>query len=494
MTTRSLLSLRVFLLAALGCADPATGPDGEVPDDTGMPADTGETGDTGLVEVACAEPQSLLLPSGDPSGYEACADGSINRVSSADFDINSGYDLCRGDEADLRCDADSDCDQGENGRCASLLIEWDSGGDPEYCGCIYPCKNDDDCDVGQACNPPDLGEGSEPYPICLGAECQTGDDCESGECGFTTYNSGCGWDNQHNCRDDRDTCRDDEDCVGNDSGEQCGADGDGDRLHCLSGDCDIGRPLFVDGQSRTAGAVSRTDWAFGAAGATTDAWEAVFANLAISKLSPSERGRLAARWRNIAALEHASVGSFARFTLQLLALGAPPELLAGAQAAAADEVRHAQIAYGLASAYAGATIGPGPMALGDAMPALDAEGVMRALIDEACVGETLGAAEARDEAETLAAGPLRDVLLGIAEDESRHAALAWRTLKWILSENPPLVEVARGQFATTMARHATSSNPVHRAALRAVVEPLVRAVVTEAALDISAATTCTWSK
>lgn len=480
MTTRSLLSLRVFLLAALGCADPATGPDDEVPDDTGRPVDTGDTGDTddtGFGTVACADPQSLLLPNGDPTGYELCADGSINRVSSADFDINEGWEACRGDEADLNCTTDADCDDGEYGRCASLVSEWDTGSDPEYCGCIYPCGNDDDCDVGQVCNPPNLGEGSETYPRCIGAECQTGDDCQSGECALTTYNNGCGWHNQHTCRSERDHCRDDEDCVGNDSGDQCGADGEGASLRCLSGDCDIGRPLLIEGQSRTANVVSRSDWALGAG---TESWEAVLADLNISALSAAERTRLTARWTNIAALEHASVGSFARFTLQLLALGAPPDLLAGAQAAAADEVRHAQIAYGIASAYAGSTLGPGRMALGDAMPALNAEGVMRALIDEACVGETLGAAEARDEAETLPPGALREVLLGIAADESRHAALAWRTLKWILSENPALIEVARGQFATTMARHATSTNPVHRAALRTVVEPMIRAVVAAA--------------
>ncbi|MBT9554900.1 MAG: hypothetical protein IV100_02675, partial [Myxococcales bacterium] len=49
--------------------------------------------------------------------------------------------------------------------------------------------------------------------------------------------------------------------------------------------------------------------------------------------TPSQREVLVQRWLSVAALEHASVGSFARFTLQLLAVGAPPDLLLATQQA-----------------------------------------------------------------------------------------------------------------------------------------------------------------
>ncbi|XXX78635.1 hypothetical protein WMF30_07650 [Sorangium sp. So ce134] len=63
------------------------------------------------------------------------------------------------------------------------------------------------------------------------------------------------------------------------------------------------------------------------------------------------RGALAARRREIAALEHASlerasIASFARLSLELLALGVPPALLAGAQQAAMVEIAHARAALG----------------------------------------------------------------------------------------------------------------------------------------------------
>lgn len=108
-------------------------------------------------------------------------------------------------------------------------------------------------------------------------------------------------------------------------------------------------------------------------------------------LGPGLRAALAARWARVAAFEYASVGSFACSTLQLLALGAPPELVADAQAAAADETRHATLAYRLASRCPGAPAGPGPRPLLAAAPALDARRVMLALVDEASIGETLGA-------------------------------------------------------------------------------------------------------
>jgi hypothetical protein len=61
------------------------------------------------------------------------------------------------------------------------------------------------------------------------------------------------------------------------------------------------------------------------------------------------------------------------------------------------------------------------------------EDALWTLVVEGCVGETVGAAEARAAAEGVPEGPLRAALLTVAEDEARHAALAWRTLRWMLT-------------------------------------------------------------
>jgi len=152
----------------------------------------------------------------------------------------------------------------------------------------------------------------------------------------------------------------------------------------------------------------------------------------LSSLSFEDRQTLAAAWLEIAALEHASIASFARFSLDLLALGAPPELLLLAQRAAADEIEHARIAYGLASHYGDSSFGPAPLDLSGVLVATDPRVVLAALIEEACVGETLGAAEALSLASIVEDPVLRSLYARIAVDEERHAQLAWRTLQYLL--------------------------------------------------------------
>lgn len=157
-------------------------------------------------------------------------------------------------------------------------------------------------------------------------------------------------------------------------------------------------------------------------------------------------------------MEHASVASFARFTLQLLALGAPPELLLATQRAAADEVRHATLAWGLASAYAGAELGPGPLDLIGAAPALDPAGILRALIEEACVGEVVGAAEASEAASGCEDTVVREVLETVAADEARHAALAWRALRWLLAEVAPELKTLAEETLNVAIRRAVMAS------------------------------------
>ncbi len=150
--------------------------------------------------------------------------------------------------------------------------------------------------------------------------------------------------------------------------------------------------------------------------------------------APADEARAA--WAAIGAAEHASVAGFARFVLQLQALGAPSALVAEAVAAMADEVRHA------ADAFAIAATSPGPMDLSGMTLATDPRDVLTELIVEACLGETLNAASAALGA-TTAAPDIAALLRGVADDETRHAALGWKTVRWILAEHPHLMEQAR---------------------------------------------------
>jgi hypothetical protein len=140
----------------------------------------------------------------------------------------------------------------------------------------------------------------------------------------------------------------------------------------------------------------------------------------------------------MAALEHASVASFAQFTLGLMAHAAPPALLSAAAQAMADEVEHARRCYAIASVYAGLPIAPGPLDTSGARPAESLEALRMATIREACVGETLAAVEAAHMAECVTEPALREAWGLIAADELRPAALGWQTLAWGLTRTPAL--------------------------------------------------------
>ncbi len=434
--------LRLLLLAAVGC-----------------PAGT---------TLDCATPETLVYANGEPTGFVRCADGAINRTEALPVPPPAELPRCNGDEMHRDCDRDEDCADGPNGLCAHFDQEAAT-----VCGCTYHCTDDADCARGEACIAGEVS-GAGGNAACWPASCDAAADCPSAECGLSLTFTGCGYSGGLDCRDALpDTCRVDDDCVGPGGHAECGLEGA--AFACIRHDCSPGRPLLIAARARVAAAVARADWSEPPSPAAT------------------VEAELAAHWRSIAALEHASIASFARFTLQLLALGAPAELVLGAQEAAADEVRHAQFAYGLASAYGGAAVGPGPLVLHDAMPPLDAAGVLAALIDEACVGETLGAAEAFAAAEGCADPAIRAGLLNLAEDEARHAALAWRTLTWLLAVHPELRDFARARLAAMLTRpeppasfapdHARHGVPspaaraaVHRHALSTVVSPVLHAL------------------
>ena len=132
-------------------------------------------------------------------------------------------------------------------------------------------------------------------------------------------------------------------------------------------------------------------------------------------------------------MEHASIAAFARFTLHLLAVGAPPDLVSRSQEAIGEETEHARLAFALASAYAGAEIGPGALAIDGSLDGFDVVELVATLLREGCIGETVAAIEARDALEDARDPVVRRVLETIARDELRHAELAWRTLAWLLA-------------------------------------------------------------
>jgi hypothetical protein len=182
-----------------------------------------------------------------------------------------------------------------------------------------------------------------------------------------------------------------------------------------------GRPFVIDGAARLADTASRGDWLEPAA---PD----------LQGLTSAQREGLATMWTEHARFEHASIASFARFVLQLLSVGAPAALVHDAQRAMADEIRHATATFGLASAYAGRPIGPGVLDVGGSLDTIAGlEAIVVATVDEGCIAETISAWQALEAARDATDPAVTAVLHAIAEEELRHAELAWRFVRWALS-------------------------------------------------------------
>ncbi len=252
--------------------------------------------------------------------------------------------------------------------------------------------------------------------------------------------------------------------------------------------CVGGRALRGPAGPVTAATAERDDW--------------VAAAPEVGALPVVVREALAAHWEREAAFEHASIAAFAHASLALLAVGAPADLVAATHVAALDEVEHARLTYALASAYGGTRRGPGRLASQPGRPTV-APSLASLAVDtflDGCAGEAAAALALREAAATARDPAVRAILERIAEDEERHAELAFRTVAWALEAGGAEVagrlagaaamlraEVARAAFAPAavgevdLAEHGAlgegARRSIRRRALAEVVLPCVEALL-----------------
>ena len=357
--------------------------------DGGTEADSGTEADGGPKPKPDARPKptpaacSGSKPAPGGGGFEECDDGTLHRPASAS------------------CDFEAD----------------DSGPSCFGCACYDGCTTDADCDGFHAGGPAIcLCAGGDRPGRCVRAECGTDADCP-GDMMCIPYASGCLDDctdiSGFACQTPDDACTNRAHCSDN---EQCIRSGD--SRECGGSICGIGRPFLVDGEPRRAEVEQRVDWALSPYG------------IDIDSLDDRQRRVIGEAWLEIARMEHASVAAFARFTMELMSLGAPPSLVIGSQQAALDEVEHARIAFGLASHYVGVDYGPTEIDIDGALGQVNARHAVHTAILEGCIGETVAALEAAEAAERAEDPRVARILERISDEERRHASLAWRFVKW----------------------------------------------------------------
>jgi hypothetical protein len=386
-------------------------------------------------------------------GWERCTNGMVHRARAgtcssslprADHSLAQILGIPQVADAGVPypCVRDSDCTQGEHGHC-----ELAQSGSQ----CIYGCVTDAECDAGQVCLcGPAIGE-------CVRAQCSTDADCGSSSlCGDYQSEPQCGG-TRFACQTPEDLCAGDRDCG---EGGFCTravdhsseAPVEASFRSCATVFCSIGRPFLVDGVERLAPSVVRGDWYSGSSLEASPAESA------------AKNAVIAQGWREQALMEHASVAAFARFSLQLLQLGAPAELVAAAAVAMQDEIRHARACFELARRHSSEDVGPGPLALDGA---LEQKGLTEMALDtlrEGCIGETVAALEAAEALQHCEDPAARAVLQRIAVEEGQHAELAWRFVAWAIETRPGLLDRVREAFTHELA----SAHPARERSLRAV--------------------------
>jgi len=327
------------------------------------------------------------------------------------------------------CSSDSDCTNHPNGYCSQFDP---AGGLPPGCSCYYGCQTDADCGTGQVCL------CGNPVGQCVPASCTSDADCGTGLlCTMSAPLGTCPSAPPFACRTPSDACAGPKDCAT--AGGAAGTCGYNNGVHECVPECAFGRPFLVLGAARTAATERRADW------------QARDLEPSVEGLTAAQREVLAGAWADAAAMEHASIAAFARFALQLLSVGAPASLVERTHEAMRDETEHAQLCFTLASRYAGRPLGPSALRVQDALAELEPESILTTTILEGCIGEMVAAIEAAEALQHTRDPAVGAVLARIAEDEARHAELAWRYLRWATAQSERLRALAERTFALAIA-------------------------------------------
>jgi hypothetical protein len=251
-------------------------------------------------------------------------------------------------------------------------------------------------------------------------------------------------------------------CLIGDNGGGVNCQQGEDRIFCSS----VGRP-FIDATGMTITSDASTCEVSAWAAAT--AVSASSSSFLLQQYSHQSRNQeLGSEWTRRAIGEHASIASFAVFTINLMSNQAPPDLIRDSLNAAMDELNHATTAFDMASLLTGQQIEPGALPPSKLTFDKNLTTLALATAREGCIAETLsalelavevdrGAADADADADDVSTMLMRKTKI-IALEEGRHSVLAWRTIHWVCSADSAACDrVKREVLETTKLAGATKA-------------------------------------
>jgi hypothetical protein len=152
----------------------------------------------------------------------------------------------------------------------------------------------------------------------------------------------------------------------------------------------------------------------------------------VNELSLAERTRLAETWSRRSAAEYLAVSTFAVLAIDLVAAGAPADVLSLCMRAGIDEVRHAELCLRMIEIYGGKRVMPPPgmSSLPDDPERPKLHQALANTMLVSCVSETY-ATTVLTATRDLTTDPVAHaVLTSIYSDEVMHARLGWSYLRY----------------------------------------------------------------
>jgi uncharacterized ferritin-like protein (DUF455 family) len=153
-------------------------------------------------------------------------------------------------------------------------------------------------------------------------------------------------------------------------------------------------------------------------------------------------------WLDMAQEEYESIAAFSELALDLMAAGAPTELVTRCHEAALDEARHTELCLSVASCLNGKVSDvqtPSQLRVARRRPRWKRALLVRLAVEsyiDGWVGEASSARVLAKLARDSDDGELRDALRVLAREEMGHAALGEDIVRWCRSEGGPIVEHA----------------------------------------------------
>ncbi len=150
------------------------------------------------------------------------------------------------------------------------------------------------------------------------------------------------------------------------------------------------------------------------------------------ELSDEHRARVARVWRARTRAEYLAVSTFEYLSVDMVAAGAPPDILSFCHQAAIDEIRHTEMCLRMTQIYEGETVTPAPdlsgMANDPELPKLHQAITNSMLLN--CVVETFACTILAIVLEQTTDPTANAVYKRILSDEIGHARLGWAFLRW----------------------------------------------------------------